>query len=436
MGTALFTGVTGLQAHQRKLDVIASNISNVNTYGYRGSRVLFQDLFAQTLRGGSPPVGNFGGLNPMQISLGVRVGAVDTNFNQGSMVTTGVPSDFAVQGSGFFVLSDGSQQFFTRDGSFALNANGLLIDPSTGFRVQGYLANEDGVIPDNAVPEDIFIPIGGQSIVRATTTAKIVGNLNADAPPGTTVSRSVVVYDSLGTARTVTLVFTRQATPTNTWTWDATYNRGTEENPDIVSVAQGAQPLTFQGNGSLAANDPAATGTVSITAADLGLPPSQPADPFQFTLDFTELTQLSGGLDTVTGDPLPSEVTLLNQDGYPRGELESFALGGNGQIIGVFSNGLNRVIAQIALGSFSNVGGLIRVGDNLFSPTPASGPAVIGAPETGGRGTVSGGVLENSNVDLGTEFSNLIIAQRGFQANARTITAADTILQEAVNLVR
>ncbi len=436
MGTALYTGVTGLQAHQRRLDVIASNIANVNTVGYRSARVIFHDLFSETLRAGSPPVGRFGGSNPTQVGLGVRVSSIDVNHTQGSFVTTGVSSDLAIQGAGFFVLSDGTKYAYTRDGSFSLNANGMLIEPGSGMRVQGFMADENGNIPSDMLPSDITIPLGGDSIVNATQTARMIGNLNADANPGDTVNRAIIVYDSLGTERRISITFTRLDTPANSWSWDATYNRGTAEAPDLVSVAVGAQTLTFGPNGSLAAGDPAALGQISITAADLGLPPSQPQDPFEFLFDFTSVTQLSEGLDPVTGDPLPSDITLQNQDGYPRGNLESFNLGSNGEIIGMYSNGLNRIIGQIGVSTFANVGGLVRIGSNMFMATPASGAPQIGAPETGGRGSVTGGVLENSNVDLGTEFSNLIITQRGFQANARTITTADTILQETVNLVR
>ena len=436
MGTALYTGVTGLQAHQRRLDVIASNIANVNTVGYRSSRVIFQDLFSETLRAGSPPVGRFGGSNPQQVGLGVRVSSIDVNHTQGSFVTTGVASDLAIQGAGFFVLSDGVRYTYTRDGSFSLNANGMLIEGGTGMRVQGFMAGEDGTISNDAIPTDIRIPLGGDSIVNATTRAKMVGNLNAAAEPGDTVVRTVSVYDSLGIERLITLTFTREAAPTNTWTWEATYNRGTADTPDLVNVAVGAVPLTFGPNGTLAEGDPAAIGQISISAADLGTPASQPQDPFEFVFDFTSVTQLSEGVDPVTQVPFPSDVTLLNQDGYPKGNLESFNIGTNGEIIGMYSNGLNRVIGQISVATFANVGGLIRIGANMFMGTPASGAAQIGAPETGGRGSVTGGVLENSNVDLGTEFSNLIITQRGFQANARTITTADTILQETVNLVR
>lgn len=195
MGTALFTGVTGLQVHQKRLDVIASNIANVNTNGYRAARMLFQDLFSQTLQGGSAPIDDFGGTNPRQIGLGATIGSIDIDHGQSSLSTTGVQSDLAIQGSGFFTLSDGATTKYTRDGSFALNANGVLVDPATGMRVQGYVANDQAEIDTNALPTDIEVPLGGTGTVRATGEAAIIGNLNADVAVGATVSRTIEVYD-------------------------------------------------------------------------------------------------------------------------------------------------------------------------------------------------------------------------------------------------
>ncbi len=419
MGTALFTGVTGLQAHQRRLDVVASNIANINTIGYRGSRVLFQDLFSQTLQGGSAPVGNFGGTNPQQIGLGVKIASIDVDHTQGSLITTGVSSDLAIQGNGFFVLSDGVRSAFSRDGSFELNANGLLVEPGTGMRVQGYLADEQGVIDTNALVGDIAIPVGATGIVRPTSLVSLIGNLNSDETELTTVERTLEVFDSLGTPRIVTMTFTKSDSAVNEWSWAGSF--------DGQPVGFGA--FTFESDGTLDPANTTTTGTIEVTQAMLTADGTQP-ETLTFTVDFSALTHLS------TGTEVGSDVTVRNQDGFARGVLQSFNIGANGQINGVFSNGLTRVIAQVALANFSNVGGLSRDGNNTFLATPASGTAQIGAPESGGRGAVSGGVLENSNVDLGSEFSNLIITQRGFQANARTITAADTLLQETVNLVR
>jgi flagellar hook protein FlgE len=427
MGSAIFTGVNGLLAQQRKLDVVANNIANVNTTGYRGARVLFQDLFSQNIRGGSAPIGNFGGTNPQQIGLGVEIASIDVNYGQGSLTSTGVASDLAIQGSGFFVLNNGVSQVYTRDGSFRINAQGLLIEPATGFRVQGFLADEAGIINTEGVPTDITIPLGGTSIVRATQNASLIGNLNADATPGTTVLRTITVFDSLGTERNVNVTFTKTAT-TNEWSWEAEFN-GTTVSPP------GPPTITFEANGTLI-DDPLTPavdetqGDISIPVAAFPVTTALPTTPFDFSLNFGAITQLSQGAGVA------SDVTLRNQDGFGRGILESFNIGQNGELNGVYTNGLTVTIGQIALANFSNVGGLERNGNNAFRETPASGSAQIGPPESGGRGSVNGGVLENSNVDLGAEFSNLIITQRAFQANARTITAADTLLNETVNLVR
>lgn len=437
MGTAIFSGVTGLLAFQRRLDVVANNIANVNTTGYRSSRVLFQDLFSQTLQGARAPLGSFGGNNPMQVGLGVRIGTIDTDFGQGSLLTTGVASDLAIQGAGFFVLSDGVVPVYSRDGSFTLNADGLLIDPATGLIVQGFGLDALGAVDVDSVPGNLSVPVGGTATVRATTSATLVGNLDSGAVVGDTISRVIRVYDSLGTERNIDLTFTKSAqvddgsgTMFNAWEWSASFT-GT----DVSNVPAGETGvLLFDSDGTLA-NVGSVTGAGAFTALagdavsiPIGLftGASIPMSPFDFDIDFAAITELSA----------TSDLTLSNQDGFPRGVLESFNIGDGGTINGVFTNGLTQVLGQVAIATFSNVGGLERRGNNLFRETPASGAAQVSVAGIGGRGSVSGGVLEGSNVDLGTEFSNMIITQRGFQANARTITAADTLLQETVNLVR
>ncbi len=437
MGSALFTGVTALLANQRRLDVIASNISNVNTTGYKGSTVQFQDLFSQTLSGARAPVDGFGGNNPSQVGLGVQVASISVNHGQGSMSSTGVESDLAIEGAGMFVLSDGNVQRYTRDGSFQLNADGQLIHGGTGLFVQGFLADEDGVIQATASPENIEIPVGAQSIVSATRQARLIGNLDSDADVGATVTRTIEVYDSLGTKRAVTLTFEKRSPQEydgvsyNSWEWQANFTNKEGETRDI-----GAGTLLFDANGDKAHEGTVEAGVftprpedgfhIAIDSDDLGDLESFPVDPFEFRLDYTRLTELSSS----------SDVNLESQDGFGRGTLESFTIGRDGVINGVFTNGLTRTIGQVGLASFSNVGGLERMGQNMFRDTPASGSPQIGLPNTGGRGQVSGGVLEGSNVDLSREFSELIITQRAFQANARTISAADELLQETVNLGR
>lgn len=418
MGTALFTGVTALTANQRKLDVIAANIANVNTTGYRGARVLFQDLFSQTLSGARAPVARFGGTNPQQVGLGTRIASIDVDHGQGSLFTTGKSGDLAIQGNGFFVLSDGSAsgQFFTRDGSFGVDVQGRLVDPATGFVVQGFTADSQGNIDPNQPVQDIVIPVGSQSLVRATENVDFTGNIDSESASGDVVTRTVQVFDSLGTERTFEVEFQLTDPPTNEWTWTVT-----SPDPDGTVDASSTGTITFDGNGDV----DTVTGNTVTFNFNAGLP-TTPTNPLEFDLNFDEITQLSD----------VSDLAVSSQDGFPRGTLEVFNIAQDGLINGVFSNGLTTVIGQVAVAGFANDGGLERVGDNFFRSTPGSGTPQIGQPNRGGRGSVSGGVLERSNVDLAREFSELIITQRAFQANARTITTSDTLLQETVNLIR
>jgi flagellar hook protein FlgE len=285
----------------------------------------------------------------------------------------------------------------------------------------------------------LVIPVGSSAIVRATENVTLVGNLDSSAAIGNTLDRTIRVYDSLGTIRDVQITFTKRAQVTysaityNAWDWEATY---TNQDPVPVTTVVGSGTLLFDTGGPMAFEGtmagpvftprPAGTPEVSISNLALGTLASYPTDPFEFDVAFGGVTELAAD----------SDVTMSNQDGYPRGVLESFNIGRDGVINGVFTNGLTQIVGQVALANFANVGGVARFGNNLFRDTPASGTPQIGLPNSGGRGQVSGGVLEGSNVDLGTEFTNMIVTQRGFQANARTITTADTLLQEAVNLVR
>ncbi len=409
MGTAIFAGVSGLRSQQQKLDVIGNNIANVSTTGFRSGRAVFQDLFSQTLTGASS--GSQAGIsttNPVQIGLGVQLASVDVNFQQGAIQSTGNPTDLAIQGGGFFILSDGQANFYTRDGTFGLGADGRLIDPATGFVVQGFPAT-DGIV-DTSIAGDLQIPIG-TTIVRDTTLAEMGGNLDSAATPGDTFVRTLRVFDSLGTPHDLEVTFTKSATP-NQYDFSAIVNNGV----DIADTGT----ITFSGaTGAVTAGG---TANISITLPVAGGATS----PLAFAVDFNQITQFAS--DTTA--------TLLNQDGLAPGELQSFLIGQGGEIQGVFSNGLTQVLGQIALGDFPNPGGLLRVGRNMFRPTLATGAPQINIPQTGSLGALVGGSLEGSNVDLAREFSEMIITQRSFQANARTITTADTMLNEVVNIVR
>jgi flagellar hook protein FlgE len=314
-----------------------------------------------------------------------------------------------------------------------------LIDPATGLTVQGYLAGEDGTIDPNAELTTIQLPLGGAAIVQATTEASLIGNLSADPDAPVTLVRNITVFDSLGNERDLLMTFTQQpqinwnGTDYNRWDWEAEYTNN-ETPPVTTSVGTGT--VLFDEFGTYVAEGTVAGGTfterpanddeVSIPAAALGTSPTVPDTPFDFEIDFSLLTELAG----------ESDVTISTQDGFPPGTLESFSVSRNGVINGIYTNGLSQVVGQVALATFANDQGLVRLGDNLFEHTSASGLPRIRPSGGAGSGEIIGGVLERSNVDLAAEFSDLIVTQRGFQANARTITTADTLLQEAVNLIR
>jgi flagellar hook protein FlgE len=301
------------------------------------------------------------------------------------------------------------------------------------------MADADGHINTGIAPSDIVIPLGTEAVVKATDNVTLAGNLSA-SDTATTITRTLQVYDSVGFRRDVTVTFTRRAPVTvgttsyNAWTWSADY-----EGTAVANIPAGQTGVLlfdtgggFFDEGSVTAANVFTSRSAMAGQNEISIPvtaftgDTRPDAPLAFDINFQDVTDMAAATD----------VTMTLQDGYPRGVLESYNISGTGTVNGVFSNGMTRVLGQIALASFGNVGGLSRMGNNMFVESPASGIPQIGLPETGGRGTISGNSLEGSNVDLGTEFSNMIVTQRGYQANARTITTADTLMQEAVNLVR
>ncbi|RHA44587.1 flagellar hook protein FlgE [Cellulomonas rhizosphaerae] len=389
---SLFSGISGLRSHQTMLDVTGNNIANVNTTGFKSSQVQFQDTLSQVLINAGGAQGGVGGTNPAQVGLGVRVAGITTNFTQGASQSTGRSTDMMIQGDGFFVVRKGTDTFYTRAGSFDFDATGQMVLPGEGALVQGWAA-VNGVIDTNAPLTDLKVPAGTLMAAVASTKAGYSGNLDSAAADGTVLNRTVDVYDAKGNERTLTLTFTKSATG-----WTVGAGDGSSTVPPAA--------MTFAADGSLTTPTTLTVGAVSV--------------------DISKLTGFSG-LDTVKAQ---------SQDGQAAGTLQSFSLGADGTITGAFSNGLKQTIGRIALGSFTNPSGLEKAGGSLFSTTVNSGDPAIGTAGTGGRGSLQGGALEMSNVDLSSEFTSLIIAQRGFQANSRVITTSDEVLQELVNLKR
>jgi flagellar hook protein FlgE len=407
---SMFSAISGLRAHQTKLDVTGNNIANVNTVGFKSSQTVFEDTLSQVLRNGSSPTGTAGGTNPAQVGLGVKVAGITTNFGQGSTQNTGRSTDFLISGDGFFVTKAGNEQLFTRAGSFDYDGSGNLVTPDGGL-LQGWMA-VDGKVDTNSAIKNLTVPFGQAMAPTPTTGGKINGNLSSATTNGTAVETQVQVFDSLGNGRPITLSFAKGATPNE---WTVTAKDGT--------TTLGSGPMRFDAtNGSLLAS---ATAPVSITS--LTINPAGPSWPAAgIKLDLGALSQYNGA----------TALTPAGVDGNAMGTLQSIALSGDGTIMGVYSNSLREPIGKLALASFTNPGGLAKAGNSSYRVGDNSGLAVIGDPGAGGRGTLTAGALEMSNVDLAEEFTGLIVAQRGFQANSRVITTSDEILQDLVQLKR
>jgi flagellar hook protein FlgE len=413
MMRSMFAAISGLKNHQTFMDVVGNNIANVNTTGFKQSRVTFQDILSQTVRGASGPQGGRGGVNPEQVGLGVLISGIDTIQTQGTLQSTGKLTDMAIQGDGYFVMSDGKQNFFTRDGAFDLGIDGTLVNPSSGLHVMGWQADPiTGKIDSTVPPTNITIPIGAGMTGKASTSLTVTGNLDSNNAGGATNAYpvSTTVYDAQGNAIPITLTFTKGAT-LNSWSYTATTTAA-----GVAVTSTGGSTVTFSGAGKVATGG---TGTLQLAFTA----PDGSTTPQTVSLDLSQLTQLA------SGSSLSS-----NTDGASAGSLTTFTVGQAGDITGVYSNGYKQPLGQIAMASFSNPSGLMKAGGNLFSASANSGNANIGTPDNAGRGQIATGFLEGSNVDLAQQFTNMIMAERGFQANSRVITTSDEILQDLVNI--
>lgn len=408
---SMFAAVSGLRAHQTMMDVVGNNIANVNTAGFKASRATFQEALNQTLRGASGTGPASAGTNAMQIGLGANIASIDGVFTQGSTQMTGRTGDLAIQGEGFFVVGQGAERFYTRAGGFGFDENGYLATPD-GARLQGWMADPaTGAINTNGSVTDIRLPMGQTLAPRWTEQVELAGNLPADAVTGTpeaTFNTSITVYDSSGNPHDVGIEMTKTADNT----WDVTATAGTITPPATASV-------TFDPDGSFTSSTPS---PFTVSGIDFG----NGSSPQDITIDLAGLVQF-GGAPTAEA---------RSQDGTGMGFLRSFEFGSDGTVTGRFSNGESKVLGMVSVATFNNPAGLVRAGGSLFTVSANSGEPIVGAPGSGDAGALAPGSLEMSNVDLAQEFTNLIIAQRGFQANSRGITASDELLQELVNLKR
>lgn len=415
---SLFAGVSGLRNHQVMMDVIGNNISNVNTIGFKSSRATFGELFAQTLRVATQPLGQNGGSNPMQVGLGMSVNTLDTIFTQGNIETTGQSTDLAIQGNGFFVVKKDGKQFYTRVGTFQFDANGRLVHPGNRAVLQGKVADDAGNLPAGTRLDDIKIALDKKSPPKATTTVKFSGNLDSAAAMGDTTNTSVTVYDSLGNPITLTITFTKGANP-NEWTWSASV-------PSPATITGGGDgTITFNPDGTLNA-------FTYTSGASIAIDPGNGASAMNVGVDPGVANVFAGITQTRT----LSNVSPREQDGYTSGILSSISIDQNGKITGSFSNGTILTLGQVMLAEFNNPSGLAKSGENLFELSGNSGLATVVSPGESTSSVIVSGALEQSNVDLADEFTKMIMAQRGFQSNARVITTSDEFLNEVVNLKR
>jgi len=407
---SLFSGISGLRAHQQMMDVTGNNIANVNTTGYKSSQTVFQDTLSQMVNAAGAPQNGAGGTNPAQVGLGVRTASVNANFSQGAAQTTGKAGDMMIQGDGFFIAKSGGESLYTRAGSFTFDANGSLTTPN-GQIVQGWTAT-NGVVNTAGSPDHIKLPIGVSLSPVQTTSFTLTGNLSYElAGAASAKTIPIPTVDAQGRSGTLDVVLTRKT--------DALTGLPDDVNGNpcwVMTLPDGStRDIEFPGGKALGGSLPPVPGedTTKITLGG-------------YEIDIHDLTTYAG----------QTEARVSASDGSGAGILSSYTVSNTGQIVGVFSNGLKQTLGQLALANFNNVNGLEKIGDSMFRSTVNSGLAQVGAAGSAGLGLITSGALEMSNVDLAQEFTNLVIAQRGFQANSRIITTSDEILQELVNLKR
>jgi flagellar hook protein FlgE len=398
---SMYSGISGMKNFQTKLDVIGNNIANVNTYGFKKGRVTFKDTMNQTISGASAAQNAKGGKNPMQVGLGSTLATVDTIDTQSSLQTTGRSLDLAISGDGYFVVKQGDAQFYTRAGNFYLDEEGTLVN-GDGFKVQSY---------NKGVLEDIKVDVNSILPANKTTKIDISGNFPSNVSGTTEQLQQLKVVDGNGKEHTIEM----KVKNTGTDTWEFTLQDRALATPT---------PLVIRMN---AANPNSPTFTFAPTSQELTVDNKggSPATlPIALNIGDLKVTKDGSNLNA-----------LFSPDGTTQGAIESFSIGQMGEISGVFSNGRVVNLGTIALAKFSNNAGLTKVGNNTFQDSVNSGTANIGSPGNG-FGTIAAGALEMSNVDLSEEFTEMITAQRGFQANTRIITTSDEILQELINLKR
>lgn len=456
MMRSMYSGVSSLRAHQVRMDVIGNNIANVNTVGYKASKVTFSETFSQTMAGaGSSSETGRGGTNPQQVGLGTNVGAVNVYHTQGATQRTDNTTDLMIDGNGYFIISPAASpgsaaqnRFYTRAGNFSVDRLGFLVDPA------GYKVLDKDMKP---------IQMNKSETQNATATSEVdlEGNLDFDLAPDATTNISytttVDVYDSVGNTTTVTVNFGEKVTTDPTDAGQYTYrsvnlNVGTDNLGTVTPQADGTTGGTTASDPLYAEFDSKGNFTRLVNALPIGADGYADVDPTNAT-PVPPVAAFSFNVQKPGADPItiPVDNTMFDKfthyaqetdvkgvavNGNSAGALDSFTISSKGEVIGIFTNGERKTISTLGLADFDNPAGLLKVGGNRFSDTPNSGTPKLGSPSAGSFGSLTPGALEMSNVDLAAEFTDMITTQRGFQANSRVITTSDEILQELVSLKR
>lgn len=412
MFTSFSTALSALSAHSTAVDVVGNNLANLNTTGFKASAVSFHDLVSQSLGAG---------LGDTQVGFGVGRPTTIRQFTQGAIQSTNSPLDAAIQGDGFLVVKDNTgSTLYTRGGSLQGDKTGRLLTLS-GEAVQGW-TGVNGVVNTNSPTSNVIVPVGTLKAPTATANFSFNINLNAAGVVGTptdTFSSSIEVFDSLGTSHIINVDFTKSATPNQ---WD--YSISLPDADTTAPIAPVTGSVTFDSNGRLTSpllTDPMPS--IAITGLVDG------ATDMNVTWNLYD-----GSAPRLTQFSQASARSANSQDGNPPSQLVKVALGDGGTILAQYSNGTQTVVGQLAMASIRNPESLIAIGNNNFQLTERSALPAIGAAGTGGRGTILGSALESSTVDIAREFTQLIVLQRGYQANAKVVTAVDELTQVTINL--
>lgn len=411
---SLSTALSALSAHSAAIDVVGNNLANLNTTGFKQNTVAFFEMMNSA---------GFNGQGESQVGFGVGRPLTFRQFSQGSVQNTSGALDVAIQGDGFLMVKNSQNAIlYTRGGNLRVDKNGFLLSP-TGERMQGWLES-GGVLATTGPPGDMTVPIGTLRTPVPTSSFAMDLNLNATGtagPPASTFSTSLEIFDSLGTSHIATANFTKTTNP-NEWSYSLSIPNGDVSTP----LAPVTGTLTFSSSGQLIV--PPVQGPFPVLpitglangAADLNL----------------NWNLYDGQTPRLTQYAQPSAVSAITQDGAPTAQLTRVNIGDGGTLLAQYSNGVQTIFGQLAMATVRNPGSLIAVGNNNFQLGARSAAPAIGTPDTGGRGSLIGGAIENSNVDIAREFTNLIILQRGYQANAKVITTVDELSQDTINLKR